>query len=138
MDLYSRYPEVHIIKSTGMKELTKVLNQIMRTQKWPKEIWSNGGPPCNSDKWPERFNQNLKLVILAADTEGKDSTLHKWGKTNMLMLNRDVEMKLPRIHKKSKGKHHNDTKKRDTEAQKERKKKYNKTRNVEFKVGDWA
>ena len=80
MDLYSRYPEVHIIKSTGMKELTNVLNRIMRTHRWPNEIWSNGGPPCNSDKWAERFNQNLKLVILAADTEGKDSTLHNWEK----------------------------------------------------------
>ena len=73
MDLYSRYPEVHIIKGLGMKELTKVLNRIMRTHRWPNEIWSNGGPPCNSDKWPEKFNQNLKLVILAANTEGKDS-----------------------------------------------------------------
>ena len=81
MDFYSRYPEVHIIKSTGMKELTKVLNRIMRTHRWPNEIWSNGGPPCNSDKWPDRFNQNLKLVILAADMEGKDSTLHNWEKT---------------------------------------------------------
>ena len=57
-----------------MKELTKVFNQIMRTHRWPNEICSNGGPRCNSDKWPERFNQNLKLVILAVDTEGKDST----------------------------------------------------------------
>ena len=71
MDLYSRYPEVHIIKRTSMKELTKVLNQIMSTHRWPNEIWSNGGPPCNSDKWPKRFNQHLKLEILAADTEGK-------------------------------------------------------------------
>ena len=57
------------------------------------------------------------------------------------MLNRDVEMKLPRVPKKSKGKNHHNTRKRDTEARKERKKRYNKnnrTRNVEFKVGDWA
>ena len=57
------------------------------------------------------------------------------------MLNRDVEMKLPRVPKKSKGKHHNNARKRDTDARKERKKKYNKnnrTRYVEFKVGDLA
>ena len=29
MDTYSRYPEVHIIKRTSMKELTKVLNGII-------------------------------------------------------------------------------------------------------------
>ena len=33
MDLYSRYPEVHIIKSTGMKELKKVFDGIMMTHR---------------------------------------------------------------------------------------------------------
>ena len=64
-----------------------------------------------------------------------------WEKNNMLMLNRDVKMKLPRVPKKSKGKHHNNARKRDTEARKRRKKRYNnnnRTRNVKFKVGDWA
>ena len=72
---------------------------------------------------------------------GDPGSGHGGEKNNMLMLNRDVEMKLPRVPKKSKGKHHNNARKRDKEARKERKKRYNKnnrTRNVEFKVGDWA
>ena len=42
MDLYSRYPEVHIIKSTGMKELKKVLDGIMMTHRRSNEKWSDG------------------------------------------------------------------------------------------------
>ena len=52
-----------------------------------------------------------------------------------------MEIKLSRVPKKSKGKHHNNARKRDAEVRKERKKRYNKknrTRNVEFKEGDWA
>ena len=41
----------------------------------------------------------------------------------MLMLNKDVEMKLPRVPTKSKGKEHNKARKRDTEVRKERKKR---------------
>ena len=79
-----------------MKELTKVLNRIMRTHRWPNEIWSNGGPPCNSEKWPEMFNQNLKLVILAADTRKRDTEGRKGRKKRYNKNNRtrNVEVKV--------------------------------------------
>ena len=51
MDLYSRYPEVHLTKSTGMKELRKVLDRTMRTHGRPREIWSEGGAPYNGHEW---------------------------------------------------------------------------------------
>ena len=40
---YSRYLEVHMIRSTGMTELRKVLNKTMRTHGVPTEVWSGGG-----------------------------------------------------------------------------------------------
>ena len=96
MDVYSRYPEVHMTKSTGMGELRKVMDRTMRTHGCPDEIWSDGGPPYNGYEWEdyvkdwggtprkttpyhppangmvERFNQVLKQTILAAYAEKKD------------------------------------------------------------------
>ena len=51
MDLYTRYPDVHMTKSTGMMELKKVPVKTMRTHGRPKEIWSDIGPPYNGHKW---------------------------------------------------------------------------------------
>ena len=53
MCLYSRYPEVHMTRSTGMGELRKVMDRTMRTHGRPEEIWSDGGPPYNGHKWEE-------------------------------------------------------------------------------------
>ena len=96
MDVYSRYPEVHLMKSNKFEELEKVLNKTMRTNGTPKEIWADNGSPYNSDNWRkwvrnwgakprfttpyhpmangmvERFNQNLKKVIYASYNEGTD------------------------------------------------------------------
>ena len=96
MDLYSRYPEVHLTKSTSMLELKKVLAQTMRSHGKPAEIWSDGGAPYNGGEWEEwvrswgtkpkkttpehppangmveRFNQELKHVLHAAYAEDKD------------------------------------------------------------------
>ena len=40
MCIYSRYPEVHMTKSTSFQELKKVMDQTMRTHGVPDEIWS--------------------------------------------------------------------------------------------------
>ena len=96
MDLYSKYPEVHMTKSTGFSELRKVLAQTMRSHGRPAEIWSDGGPPYNGHKWTgwvrswgtkpkkttpelppangtvERFNQQLKHVIHTTYADNKD------------------------------------------------------------------
>ena len=96
MDAYSRYPVVHILKTTRIGELKKALGHTIRTHGRPDEIWSDGGPPYNSHEWVrwvkewgvkpkkttpyhppangmvERFNRNLKLVIHAAFATGQD------------------------------------------------------------------
>ena len=96
MDAYSRYPVVHMTKSTKLTELKKCLTSTIRTYGRPDEIWSNGGAPYNMHTWKrwlkeqeitrkrtnpyhspasgmvERFNRNLKLVIHAAYAEVKD------------------------------------------------------------------
>ena len=96
MCLYSRYPEVHLSKSTGMVNIQEAMDDTMRRHGRPKEIWSDGGAPYNGHEWDdwvtswgskpkkttpyhppangmvERFNQNLKLVIHAATAENKD------------------------------------------------------------------
>merc|ERR1712030_226932 len=93
---YSRYPEVHMTKSTGMGELRKIMDHTMRTNGVPDEIWTDGGPPYNSHEWREwaedwgskpkrttpyhplangmveRFNQVLKQTILMAYADKKD------------------------------------------------------------------
>ena len=43
MDAYSRYPEVHLTKSTKMEELKKVMAKSIHTHGCPEEIWSDGG-----------------------------------------------------------------------------------------------
>lgn len=48
MDAYSRYPVVHLLKSTKLTELKKTLNATIRTYGRPDQIWSDGGPPYNS------------------------------------------------------------------------------------------
>ena len=53
MDLYSRYPEVHVAKSTGMANIRPFMDQIMRTHGAPEEIRSDGGPPYNGKEWDE-------------------------------------------------------------------------------------
>ena len=104
MDLYSRYPEVHVAKSTGMANIRPFMDQIMRTHGAPEEIRSDGGPPYNGHEWDEwveswgakprkttpyhppangmveRFNRNLKMVLHAAFAEGKDEVeeVHKY------------------------------------------------------------
>ena len=40
-------------KSTGMGELRKVMDKTMRTHGAPEEIWNDGGPPYNGNKWEE-------------------------------------------------------------------------------------
>ena len=96
MDLYSRWPEVYMTKSTKMEELKKVLGRTMRLHGRPNEIWSDGGAPYNSREWEtwvsswgtkprkttpyhppanglvERFNQSLKATIHAAYAAGTD------------------------------------------------------------------
>ena len=96
MDGYSRYPEVYITRSEKLTELKKCASRAIRTHGRPDEIWTDGGPPYNSNEWSiwtkhwgakakkttpyhppangmvERFNQNLKLVILAAHAAGHD------------------------------------------------------------------
>ena len=51
MDTYTKYPEVTMVSSTGMKNITKSMNTIMRTHGTPYEIWSDGGPPYNGHQW---------------------------------------------------------------------------------------
>ena len=51
MDAYSRYPVVHLLKSTKITELKKALGQTIRTHRCPDKIWSDGGPPYNSHEW---------------------------------------------------------------------------------------
>ena len=96
MDAYSRYPVVHLLRSTKLTELKKALGNTIRTHGRPDEIWSDGGPTYNAHEWPrwvhrwgckakkttpkhppangmvERFNRNLKLVIHAAYATGRD------------------------------------------------------------------
>ena len=96
MDAYSRYPETAVVKSTGFANIKKMMNTAMRHHGAPDHIWSDGGPPYNGKEWRdwvkswgaephrtsaynpkangmvERFNQNLKKVILAAYAEKKD------------------------------------------------------------------
>ena len=90
MDAYSRYPVVHVLKTTRMSELRKALDDTNRTHGRPEQVWSDGGAPYNSHEWKrwnkawgtrarkttprhppangmvERFNRNLKLVLHAA------------------------------------------------------------------------
>ena len=47
MCLYSKYPEVHMTKSTGMDELIKVMDGTMCTCVTLDEIWSDEGPLHN-------------------------------------------------------------------------------------------
>ena len=96
MDAYTRYPVVHLTKSTKLTELKKAMSNTIRTLGRPEEVWSDGGPPYNSLEWikcnkdwgikakrtmpyhpaangmVERFNRNLKLVIHAAYADGQD------------------------------------------------------------------
>ena len=51
MDAYTRYPVVHILKSTKLSELKKVMSDTIRTYGHPEQIWSDGGPPYNSHQW---------------------------------------------------------------------------------------
>ena len=83
-------------KSTGFKELKKVMDHTTWTHGPPEEIWSDGGQPYNGHEWKkwaeswgikarkttpyhppangliERFNQGLNRVIHAAYAAGKD------------------------------------------------------------------
>ena len=96
MDAYSRYPVVHLTKSTKITELKKAMEGTIRTLGRPEQVWSDGGPPYNSHEWKrwnqewgirarrttpyhppangmvERFNRNLKLVIHAAYAAKQD------------------------------------------------------------------
>ena len=48
MDAYSRYPVVHMLRSTKGTELKKALGHTIRTYGRPDIIWSDGGAPYNS------------------------------------------------------------------------------------------
>ena len=160
MDAYSRYPVVHMLKTTRLTDLKKALNSTIRTHGRPDQIWSDGGPPYNSHEWkrwvrewgiqpkrttpahpPERFNRNLKMVIHTAYTSGLDleeevnkyvaayrSTPHTvTGQTpNILMFNREVDTKLPRIPVKPQGKHHKEARHKDQEAKEATKVRYDR------------
>ena len=51
MDGYSRYPEVYVTKSEKLTELKKCVSRSIRTHGGPDEIWTDGGPPYNSNEW---------------------------------------------------------------------------------------
>ena len=178
MDGYSRYPEVYITKSEKLTELKRCINRSILTHGRPDEIWMDGGPPYNAREWEtwtkhwgakakkttpyhppangmvERFNQNLKLVILAAYTAGHDpkeeidkyvaaygNTPHTTTgeKPSKLMFNRDIETKLLRIPTTSRGRHHERARKKDREAKEKAKGYYDakhRTRQEEIKEGD--
>ena len=51
MCVYSRYPEIHMTKWTGMGELLKLKDRSTRTHGCPEEIRSDGGPPYNGHEW---------------------------------------------------------------------------------------
>ena len=96
MCVYSRYPKVFMIKSTGMGELRRVMDRTMRSHGVSDEIWTDGGPPYNGHEWEEyvedwgsipkkttpyhppangmveRFNQALKQTILTVYADRKD------------------------------------------------------------------
>ena len=40
LQVQARYLEVHMMRSTGMTELRKVLNETMRMHGVPTEVWS--------------------------------------------------------------------------------------------------
>ena len=180
MCVYSRYPEVHLIKSTKFSDLKKVLDKNMRTNGTPDEVWADNGSPYNSEEWRkwvkswgskpkfttqyhpmangmvERFNQNLKKVIHTAYNEGADveeavdkymaayrNTPHTTTgqKPSKLMWNKDIKTKLPSLPTKSTGKHHKEARKRDQKEKDKMVERYNtkhRTRQVKFKVGDYA
>eukprot|EP00794_Sanderia_malayensis_P014704 gene14704-biopygen11798 len=93
--LYSRYPEVEIVKSTKCSAVIPKLDKIFAAHGIPFELTSDNGPPFNGDdfarylkllgikfkpstpKWPqgsaevERFMQPLNKALTTAIAEGK-------------------------------------------------------------------
>ena len=114
MDAYTRYPVVHMTKSTKLTELKKALTSSIHTLGRPAEVWSDGGPPYNShEQNPEE--QVAKYVAAYRSTPHSVT-----GYTpNKLMFNREITTKLPRVLSKSQAKHHRDARKRDEEAKAE-------------------
>ena len=104
----------------------------------------------------ERFNQSLQLAILTAYAEKKDpveevdklvaayrNSPHSVTevKPSMLMFNRDITTKLPRLPTTSRGRHHQRARNKDRTAKEQMKSRYDakhRTQKVEIKPGDWA
>ena len=57
IDMYSRYPEVAIVKSTSFSKLEAALDQTWAAQGFPESITHDGGPPYNGKKWKEYGRQ---------------------------------------------------------------------------------
>ena len=111
-------------------------------------------PPANGII--ERFNKNLKMVILATYAAGQDleeevekyvsaycKTPHSvtGEKPNKLMFNREVSMKLPRIPTTPQAKNHRVARQNDAEAKRIQKQRYDKKHRAQllhFKIGDLA
>ena len=96
IDLYSRWPEVEMTKSTSMSKLYPVLDRSFGVHGVPESITHDNGPPYNSREWKkyskecgfemnpcspehpegngvaERFMATLVKVTHAAIAEGKD------------------------------------------------------------------
>ena len=96
IDLYSRWPEVDMTKSTSMEKLYPVLDRSFGVHGVPESITHDNGPPYNSREWKrygkecgfkikpcspehpegngvaERFMATLVKVTHAAMAEGKD------------------------------------------------------------------
>ena len=96
IDLYSRYPEVDIVKSTSAQAIIPKLDRIFATHGLPKKVKSDNGPPFNGSDirryfetlgvehktstpiWPQgnssvgSFMKPLKKVIITSVMEGKN------------------------------------------------------------------
>ena len=104
----------------------------------------------------ERFNQGLKLAILAAYAANHDpeDEVNKYvasyrnmphsvtgDKPSYLLFNRGIKDTLPRLPTKRKGKQHEEARMRDREGKEESKAQYDKKHRVveqEIKEGDQA
>ena len=96
IELYSKYPEVDIVKSTSAKAIIPNLDRIFATHGLQKKVKSDNGPPFNGSNirryfetlgieyktstpiWPqgnsstESFMKPLKKVIMTSVVEGKN------------------------------------------------------------------
>ena len=165
IDLYSRWPEVEVVKPTSFDELERALNQSFALHGIPDSITHDNGPCYNGHRWKNYVTQrkmelwrdstgclsrsSMQPLLRVktpewrsiGDSSTKRNTPHKTTgvSPSMLMMNRQVRRNIPSTITNSTGKHHKKARENDEKARMDRKEKLDKKKNAreqQVEVGD--